>query len=207
MEGTMSEIRGFGPTWTPRNWGSCQGQTLPISSNTALFSLIGTIYGGDGRTTFRLPDLRGRTPIGQGAGPGLSSRINGQQSGEEFHNLSLIEMPSHNHIAHFNPTTGGGGSQTVTVNAVSDQGDTNDPSGAYWAAPKNIGPNAITSYKSSGTKVQMAADAVEISGGTGSGSGTVTIDNNGSSQGHNNMQPYLVINWIMCMQGVYPSRS
>ncbi|MEM7375769.1 MAG: tail fiber protein [Bacteroidota bacterium] len=187
MEGTISEIRGFGPTWTPRNWTSCQGQLLPISSNTAFFSLIGTIYGGDGRSTFAVPDLRGRTPIGQGAGPGLTSRSNGQRSGEEHHNLSVHEMPAHNHTAVFTAGAGGGGggTQKLTVNAISDIGDTNDPTGAYWAAGKSIGPNVITAYKKSGTKVQMAADAVEISGGgTGGGGGAVAVGNNGSSLGH-----------------------
>ena len=99
MEGNISEIRLFGPVWAPRNWLSCSGQLLSIAQYTAFFSLIGTLYGGDGRTSFGLPDLRGRVAVGAGLGPGLTPRSNGQAGGVEGVTLNTLEIPAHNHSA------------------------------------------------------------------------------------------------------------
>jgi microcystin-dependent protein len=98
----VAEIRMFAGNFAPTGWALCNGQLLPISQNTALFSLLGTFYGGDGKSTFALPNLQGSTPIGQGQGPGLSDRFLGEQSGSEFITLIQSEMPSHNHIMNCN---------------------------------------------------------------------------------------------------------
>lgn len=130
----------------PRGWAYCNGQLLPIAQNTALFSLIGTFYGGDGRTTFALPDLRGRVPIHFGQGPGLSSYFVGEAAGSESTTLSINNMPAHNH----------------TLNAVSEPGDTSAPSGAFLG---NTGA-LDKEYKASGTPVQMNPAAIGVNGGS-----------------------------------------
>ncbi len=107
MEPFVGEIRCFGFGWAPVGWAPCQGQLLPISSNTALFSLLGTTYGGDGRTTFALPDLRGRTPVNQGQGPGLSSYDLGQVGGTETVTLIAGQLPPHNHTVTASSTASG----------------------------------------------------------------------------------------------------
>ena len=167
---TMAEIRGFGGNFAPRSWALCNGQLLSINQNQALFSLLGTTFGGDGRTTFALPDLRGRTPIGPGTGPGLTTRKLGQRSGEEIHYLTLNEMPSHKH------NVNQGYDNTV---------DTHDPNNAY---PGNVG-QPVYGTSSNGNMAQA------------------TVGMTGGSQYHSNQQPYLTINWIICMQGLFPSRS
>ncbi|PTM08595.1 MAG: phage tail protein [Bacteroidetes bacterium] len=183
MEGTIGEIRLFGGNFAPRNWSFCNGQLLAIASNTALFSVLGTTYGGDGRTTFGLPDLRGRVAIGPGNGPGLPSYSLGQSGGQENVTLNTNEMPSHTHIA-----TASGGLQTGT-----GKGDSGTPQGNY------IDDSSIATdlFKPTGGGPIMK-------GGEGL---TVTNFNAGGSQSHNNMQPYLVVNYIICLQGVFPSRN
>ena len=98
MDPFLGQIVLFGGNFAPRGWALCEGQLLPISQYSALFSILGTIYGGDGRTTFALPDLRGRAAISSGRGPGLSDRRLGSRSGQEVHTLTTLEMPSHNHL-------------------------------------------------------------------------------------------------------------
>ena len=179
----------WGGNFAPRQFAYCDGQLLPISSNTALFSLLGTIYGGDGRTTFALPDLRGRVPMHQGNGPGLSTRPLGQKGGQETIVLNLLEIPSHNH-----QTTG---TVSGTVVAENDTADAPGPRGKYFA---NSSPN--NTYKQSNTNPQNMATgsvSVDLSGG----STTLT----GGSQPHYNMQPYLVVSFIIALQGIFPSRN
>ena len=118
MEPFIGEIRLVGFNFAPRGWARCEGQLLPIASNTALFSLLGTTYGGDGRTTFGLPDLRGRAAVGIGNGPGLSSKSWGQRGGSETHTLSANQMPAHGH--------------GLSI-ATAAEGDANDPAGRYLA--------------------------------------------------------------------------
>lgn len=220
MEGVLAEIRGFAGNFAPRNWAYCQGQLISINSNQALFSLLGTTYGGDGRTTFALPDLRGRAPISSGHGPGLTLRPLGQRSGTEWVTLNQLQMPSHTHlitavatstVSPTNPANGTISNSTVTVNADST-GATNDPSGKYWAKAPDISLTPVNAYGGT-ADVQMASDAVTINGSS------VNITDvpapvvsavaapSGGSQYHTNMQPYLVINWIICLQGLFPSRS
>ncbi len=114
MEPFIGQIQAFGFNFAPRGWSTCDGQLLSIASNSALFSLLGTTYGGDGRTTFALPDLRGRSMIHQGRGPGLSDFSIGQRGGAEQVTLSVINMPSHNHASSVAVNTGGGESSVPT---------------------------------------------------------------------------------------------
>ncbi len=145
----LGEIRIIGFWFAPRNWADCDGQLLPIAQHNALFSLLGTTYGGDGRTTFGLPDLRGRLPMHLGSGPGLTSRSLGASSGSETNTLSVNQAPSHSH--------------TGTVVSSNSEGDRTDPAGAYPARPEDpVQPYAGT------TGGTMAAGGVQI-GNTGGG--------------------------------------
>lgn len=180
MEGTIGEIRLFAGNFAPRNWAYCQGQLLAISSNTALFSILGTTYGGDGRTTFGLPDLRGRVAVGTGRGPGLSERDLGQMGGVESVTLNLTQIPTHTHSA-----TG-----SVSPLCTNGQGDETNPGGGYMAS------STAGDLYASGHNATMGASPV-----------TVTIGNTGGNQSHENMQPFLVLNYIICMYGVFPSRG
>jgi len=120
----IGEIRMFGGNFAPSGWAKCEGQLLSIAQNSALFSLLGTTYGGDGESTFGLPDLRGRVPLGSGSGPGLSSKTLGQKSGTETNTLSVGQMPSHNH----------------SINAVVADGNKSTPSGNLPAGTKLLDP-------------------------------------------------------------------
>jgi microcystin-dependent protein len=164
----LGEIQAFGFNFAPRGWAQCDGQLLPINQNSALFSLLGTTYGGDGRTTFALPDLRGRTALHEGQGPGLSPRQLGQRSGQETTSLSVQNLPPHGHAIR-----------------AKEEGNTEDPTGHYVAGD---GTNAF----GTGADITMAADSV---------------GNTGGGLPHDNMQPYLTINFCIALQGIYPSRS
>jgi microcystin-dependent protein len=167
----IAEIRIFAGNFAPRGWAFCNGQLLPIDQNTALFSLIGTTYGGDGRTTTALPNLQGRAPMHPGRGPGLTERRLGQRGGSETVTLSEAQLPNHTHA----------------TMAYSRPGDLADPAGRSLA--RSRGGKA---YHEVDTLVPMAAQALGPSGG---------------SQPHNNMQPYLAINFIIALTGLYPSRG
>jgi microcystin-dependent protein len=168
----IGEIFMSGFNFPPRGYAFCQGQILSIAQNTALFALLGTTFGGNGQTTFALPDLRGRVPMGQGQGPGLTSRTLGEVSGTETVTLLSTQMPAHNHA----------------LNAVSEAGDASAPAGAFLA---NTGA-LDKEYKATGTLSPMNAQAVGISGG---------------NQPHNNLQPYLVLNFYIALEGIFPSRN
>lgn len=168
----VAEIRIFAGNFAPRGWAFCNGQLLPIAQNTALFSLIGTTYGGDGRTTTALPNLEGRAPMHPGRGPGLTSKRLGERGGVEMVTLSEAQMPNHTH----------------TIFGQDGVANTNDPAGTVWSRPFG-GPVA---YATPGTTVAMAEQAT---------------NNTGGSQAHNNMQPYLTMNFIIALVGLYPSRS
>lgn len=181
MEGTIAEIRLFAGNFAPRAWAFCNGQIMAIAQNTALFSLLGTNYGGNGQTTFALPDFRGRVAIGTGQGPGLSNYNLAQVGGQETVTLTINNMPSHNHSV-----TG-----TVAMQANNDSADlTSDPTGRRLAATGNL----YTSQ--SGDLVNMAIDAVNL---------TTTI--NGGGQPFSTIQSYLAMNYIICLQGIFPSRN
>ena len=211
MEGTIGEIRGFGGNFAPRNWAFCSGQLLSIAQNQALFSILGTTYGGDGRTTYALPDLRGRAPISAGTGPGLTTRKLGSRSGSETVALSSLQMPSHTHFATATGTGGTGsitGAATASMNISSDQAGagTDGSNGILGVADSSLYANigeANATLNSGAINVDTSGLGVNISNlGV-----SVTNSQTGGSQAHNNMQPYLTIYWIICLQGVFPSRS
>ena len=170
----VAEIRIFACNFAPTGWAQCNGQLLPISQNTALFSLLGTYYGGDGKSTFALPNLQGSLPNGQGQGPGLSDYFLGQASGTESVTLLQTETPLHTHGV---VTSGGDGGDRSPSNEKFAVG----VGGASRYAPLN-----------SGTQTQLAPTAVSVAGG---------------SLPHNNMMPYLTLNFCIAMQGVFPPRS
>lgn len=172
QEPLLGEIKLFAGNFAPRGWALCDGQLLSISQNTALFSLLGTTYGGDGRTTFALPDLRGRVPIHAGNGPGLSSKSLGELSGTETNVLSISNLPSHSH----------------TINAVSEDGNESSPAGNLPAGTKLLDKE----YSGASATATMNASMV---------------GNTGGNQAVNNMQPYLTVNYIIALQGIYPSRN
>lgn len=169
----------FAGNFEPRGWAFADGRLLAISQNTALFSLLGTTYGGDGRTTFALPDLRGRAPLSAGQGPGLSFYNLGQKGGVEAETLTIQQMPSHTHQA------------TGTARGTLDVPSTTSPDNAVWAQPArdNI-------YATGTPTINMAPNTV-----------TVTVSPAGGSQPVSIMQPYLTLNWIIALQGIYPSRN
>ena len=189
MEPFIAQIMMFGGNFAPRGWAFCEGQLLPISSNTALFSLIGTIYGGDGRTTFALPDMRGRSPIGQGNGSGLTPRPFGQRGGVESVTLSQVQMPSHSHSASAQ------GAGLTVQNADANQGSPNNSS--YIGKP-------VSGSGSVGLYTNSTGNPVTINGGSAP---NVTVGNTGGNQAHENMPPFQVISFVIALQGVFPSRN
>lgn len=166
----LAEIRIVPINFAPKGWAFCNGQLMPISQNTALFSLLGTTYGGDGQSNFALPNLQGRTPMHRGQGPGLSDHNLGESDGEETVTLTQATMPFHSHTL-----------------LAAEEGTTTTPDGNHLAgtaaAPafqSNTGANLVT----------MASTSQSTGGGFS----------------HNNMQPYLTLNFIIALQGVFPPR-
>jgi len=199
MDQMLASIMIFAGNFSPRDWAFCDGQVVSIASNTALFSLLGTTYGGNGTSTFAYPDLRGRTPIGPRQGPGLSNYSLGQYAGSETVTLLPTQMPAHNHTATFTAI-----SSSVTVKASASAGTQSVPgtSGATTlAATVNGRDPGQFLYNSETPNV-----ALNIGDQTGI-TGTVTVGNNGGSQPHDNIQPYLAINYIIATAGIYPSRN
>ena len=170
----VAEIRIFAGNFAPTGWALCNGQIMPISQNTALFSLLGTTYGGDGKSNFALPNLQGASPMQQGQGPGLSLRDLGETSGEAAVTLLQTELPAHNH-----------GAQGTTIHATATVAQNE-----VWAAAPSRGENLYS---------DVTAGAVAMSAGAFSPAG--------GSLPHNNMPPYLVLNFIIALQGVFPARS
>jgi len=175
----VAEIRIFGFDFAPTGWAQCNGQLLPISQNTALFSLLGTYYGGDGKSTFALPNFQGSVPLNQGQGAGLSDRFLGETSGSQTVTLLSSEMPTHNH-------TFFGTSDNATVVASSGNQVANGFSG-------NLQGNVQA-------KMYSTANPNALMNPT-------TIGVSGSSFPHNNMMPYLTLNFCIALQGIFPPRS
>ncbi len=182
MNPTIAEVRLFAGNFAPRAWAFCEGQLLAISSNDALFSILGTTYGGDGRTTFGLPDLRGRAPIGQGTGAGLPHYNLGQRTGTATELLNITQMPPHNH--HLN------------CNNDSNLGDENSPQNHFFGTGPLTGSGPTAGPEN--TRYAATANAQMNS---------LAISTVGGGQSHNNMQPSLALHYIICLFGVYPSRN
>ncbi len=172
----IGQISIFAGNFAPRGWAQCNGQLLSIAQNTALFSILGTTYGGDGRVTFALPDLRGRVPVHMGQGPGLSNYVEGESSGSETVTLISTQMPAHTHLV---TCSGSGGASDNPTNAVPG------------LATESTTRNAVNSYNPT-ADATMAVNMVQPAGG---------------SQPHENMQPFLVLNFIIATEGIFPSRN
>ncbi|WP_411502275.1 phage tail protein [Brevibacillus centrosporus] len=179
MDPYIGEIRIFAGNFEPANWAFCNGQLLAIRNYTALFSIIGVQYGGDGVNTFALPDLRGRAPIHQGQGPGLTPRTIGEEVGSPTATLNVNQIPAHTHMPQ----------------AVNEYGNTNNPDGAVWAKAAQQGKFVKKDTPLYSNAAPDSSMDPRITATTGMG------------LPHNNMQPYLGINFIICLQGVFPSRS
>jgi microcystin-dependent protein len=168
----IGEIRIFASNYAPLGWASCNGSLLPISQYEALYTLIGTTYGGDGQTTFALPDLRGRAPVHQGAAPTLSSYAPGQAGGLESVVLTVSQIPSHDHA----------------LVAATGSGTTADPHG-----------NVLAASPSSALYVDGATPTDALA--------TAALTPTGGTDAHDNLMPYVTINYIIALSGVYPSAS
>ncbi len=167
MEGMIGEIRLFAGNFAPRSWALCDGQVLAISSHTALFSILGTTYGGDGRNSFALPDLRGRAPVHAGTGPGLSRYNLGERTGSEHTQLTVNQLPNHSH----------------TLAVSGEEPTTKQASDGLPAAGEFYNPQGDQSAPSGAVRSTGGSQAVSL------------------------VQPVLALNYIICLQGVYPSRS
>ena len=180
MDPYLGEIRCFGFSFPPLGWALCNGQLLAIATNDALFSLLGTTYGGDGVTTFGLPNLQGQVPMHWGSGPGGFNTSIGQVQGEIVHTLSTNEIPAHTHtpIAMEVPS-GGGPERTAVPNNTTYLSDSQPPNGVYQLAPSSV-------------TAAFSPKAISVQGG---------------SQPHDNMQPYLVLSFCIALEGIYPARN
>jgi microcystin-dependent protein len=201
----LGEIRMVGFNYAPQGWALCNGQTLSISANNALFALLGTTYGGNGTTNFNLPDLQGRMPLHAGAGAGLPVYVQGAKAGNESIILSQQQMPLHTHTATFTPS-GGGGAPTVnvTINGSNQPGNGTSPGGNYLAgSPKGSADGLYTS--NAGTPGAIAGVTATISG-LSSGGGTVTNATAGGNLPVSIEPPYLAVYFIIALTGIFPPR-
>jgi len=201
----LGSICAFGGNFPIRGFATASGQLLSISQYSALFSLYGTTYGGDGRTTFGLPDLRGRAPIGVGNGPGLDSINLGQKGGAVSTTLNITNMPNHAH--NINATVSNNmdfSGSSATLKAFSGTASTNSPTGNVLADS----PRRENIYSSGVPNVDMGAEAISLSIET-SGDIEVTGDTNavGGNLPFNNRSPYLAVTYLIALQGVFPPRS
>jgi microcystin-dependent protein len=177
MEEYIGIIKIFGGNFAPRGWAFCNGQMLSIAQNTALFSILGTTYGGNGQTTFALPDLRGREAIGIGQGPGLSNIVLGQVGGVENVTLLTNQIPAHSH----------------TVNVNDGNATIHKPtSSTVIAAPVDVNGDGVNNYLSTNPNTTLAANSIGATGG---------------NQPHENRTPYLGVSYIICLEGIFPSRN
>jgi microcystin-dependent protein len=179
MDPFLGQVSLFGCNFAPRGWAMCQGQLLAISQNTALFSLLGTNFGGDGVSTYALPDLRSRAPIGFGQGQGLSNYAIGESAGVETVAIDSSSYPTHSH----------------PLFAAASPGTGNAPGGLIEAEGQIDDRRRINLalYSSTGTATTLAPAALSAAAGGG--------------QPHNNLQPYLAVNFCIALQGIFPARS
>ena len=182
----LGEVIMFAGNFAPRGWAFCQGQILAIAQNTALFSILGTTYGGNGQTTFALPDFRGRSPVGTGQGPGLANVDLGQVAGVETTTLLVTQMPIHNHTAAIG---------TLVMRAKNAAGNSQSPVNNVPAAEAS---GVTATYSSAAADANMAAGAL---------AGAPAIANAGGSQPISIRNPYLGISFIIAIEGIFPSRN
>lgn len=185
----IGEIRPFAFGYNPKGWVLCDGRDMTISTNQALYSLLGTTFGGDGKTKFKVPDLRGRVVVGEGHGRNLTPRKRGEAFGVEGVTLNENQMPMHPHSL--------GGNAKAALKCKNDTANTPDPAGASVSLPQS--GNVKKMYNTAAADTAMKNGSVEISGGT--------TENSGNNYAHSNMGSYLVINYCISTQGLYPQRS
>ena len=176
----------FGGNFAPRNWALCEGQILPIMQNQALYSILGTMYGGDGRTTFALPDLRGRVPVSAGQSNGTSNYAQGQKTGAETNTLSVAQIPSHTHSA----------MGQYIPRANEEDGQSPSPQNKFLAKAKGTSAGDTIYSTNLQSAVPMGEQNISLN-----------ISDTGSNQPINNVQPSLAINYIICINGLFPSRN
>jgi microcystin-dependent protein len=199
MEGYIGEVRNFAGTFAPMGWSFCQGQQMSIANYQALYALIGTTYGGDGVTVFNLPDLRGRVAVGTGQGPGMSNVNLGTLAGVENAALTVNNLPAHNHVV-------GATNPTFATSVNSAEAILNAPAAGMSIASAGYIPPSGSFVQNLG--FNNATPAVALNSGTvDTSSITANISAVGGSIPHNNMQPYLAVNFIICIEGIFPSRN
>jgi len=210
MEPIIGQIIMFAGNFAPRGWKFCNGELLSISQHSTLFSILNNTYGGDGRTSFALPDLRGRVPISAGSGPDLSTYQLGQSGGVESVALKISQIPQHNHSATFTSKK----SEPITANAIikakNGKGDKDSADGNYLATGA-IGNGrdslSVNNGYSTTADSTMNSQAVDIKITGGGSNGYVKVGYTGHSQPVPVMQPYLAMHYIIALEGVYPSRN
>ena len=202
MEGTIGEIRMFGGNFAPRTWALCQGQLINISDNVALYTILGVTFGGNGVTTFALPGLSSRVAVGTGQGAGLTNYVLGEAIGTETVTLLSSQIPAHTHTPTFTIDTVTTPSATVTLFGVDTAGGDATPVGEMLGSDGNTSCYAAAT----GTTVQMDASAVTITSFSGPFP-TVAVGVSGGSMPHENLQPYTAVNYVICVEGIFPSRN
>lgn len=198
MEAFISMITAYGCNFVIRSWGACWGGLVAINQNNALFSLLGTAFGGDGRTTFGLPDLRSRSPLGYGAGPGLSTFTIGQKAGVEYVTLNALNLPSHDHTVNI---TGATVASTTELPVSTDTATLQNPDGAYLATTTGLVKDYVATMSTppgSMGPIGIPAQSVQVNGATGY---------TGSNQQFLVQSPIQAVNYQICMFGIYPSRN
>ncbi len=215
-EPILSQISMFGCNFAPRNWAWCDGRMVAISDNPSLFSLLGATFGGDGRVSFALPDLRGRAPIGLGRGPGLSNRVIGQRGGLESVMLGEEQMPSHTHLANATIESSGvlTGEATASGTIKCNQNDHNSQTPA-GKVPGNAGDvrSGIYADNPSGTdemhpgSLSINVDISQVKVNIASQLKSLVINHTGGNGAHENMQPFTVIPFSIALEGLFPPRN
>jgi len=206
MEGTVGEIRMFAGTYAPLNWSICNGQTLAVRAYTALYAIIGTYYGGDGTTTFKLPDLQGRTIVGAGQSTGLTAYDLGDSVGTETVSLGVPEMSAHNHILTYVPVSG---TATVTIKASADESGNPSPTGNFLGAPTALSESIYGMPQAQVQELPMADGTLAVQSVTGPQLTSLAVAANvpASPGNHENRQPSMALNYVICLQGNFPARN
>lgn len=215
MDPFIGEIKAVGWNFAARGYAMCNGQLLGIAQNTALFSLLGTVYGGNGQSTFGLPNLQGRVPIHQGQSPGTSIYALGEVAGRESVTLTLAQMPMHNHTAGTTVTptvTANSFTATTTINGVNRPSARQAaPTGAVLTGGVDANGVAVNNYAlpADGTAVALAPQAATttVTGGAVTATATTTVNVNGGSQPFAIVQPFLVVTYLIALVGIFPTRN
>jgi len=213
MEGYLGQIMIFAGNFAPRNWEFCHGQLQAISQNQALFSIIGTIYGGDGRTTMGLPDLRGRVALGEGNGPGLSSYSVGEKAGKESVTLTENNLPSHTHHLMASSSQGDSASAKNCNLAAAGGAEFVGNVASGVAVTGTIGTGLTLKDLEDGMTSESGAVSGEVrslpyvSSGVDVNMSQAAITNTGGNESFSQLQPFQAVHYIICVDGMYPSRS